>query len=563
MNKIGIGISIFLICFEAWSAAKAGRGWRLSDLLRDPKLNGLVFDSVEDQRLVQTRLQEFFDFQDEKFSDEKMEQIVDSCSSANSNPFCRFVLESSLPKSKKKLSKKARKREIVRLVKKSLQAGKYQLPADATESDLHEVFKGFHKISQVNDLGEKLLKDKDCPSSALLVAVAMKLETQFPLEKFKLLASRLYERTLSCSLDVSSLHAGYRLGLISVWEGRCDRAEEVLSKIPDSVQTQDYRLRISYWRWHCANQLKNDFLKNELSANLIKNYPLSLHTILVQPNPNFSEASLLNRDPQISFRTLTDSKLNEVTRAVEGLLSQGQINYALELLRAHSELAFKTEIPFRLYWSILFSRVGDQPDSFQMMASVFRENPVLISRDTLQLMYPLHQFDTIQKTGIELDPFLIISLIRQESAFNEIAKSPAGAIGLMQLRPSTARNFERVSTKQLFNPQVNIRVGIKYLSQLLKRYNGETELALAAYNAGPQRIAEWTKRYPIENRMLFLDLLPISETREYVSSIVRNYFWYSKLYQSTLQGPPVTQQRPQETPNPAPVFQLLGFVKSS
>jgi soluble lytic murein transglycosylase len=64
----------------------------------------------------------------------------------------------------------------------------------------------------------------------------------------------------------------------------------------------------------------------------------------------------------------------------------------------------------------------------------------------------------------------------------------------------------------------------------LKVHQGETELALAAYNAGPERVKQWLKRYPIKNRLLFLDFLPIRETREYVSSITRNYYWYLKIY---------------------------------
>ena len=69
-----------------------------------------------------------------------------------------------------------------------------------------------------------------------------------------------------------------------------------------------------------------------------------------------------------------------------------------------------------------------------------------------------------------------------------------------------------------------------YLRKRLAQYNGDVELTLAAYNAGFSRVDDWKRRYPTENRILFLDLIPFRETRDYVSSILRNYYWYTKLY---------------------------------
>jgi soluble lytic murein transglycosylase len=130
------------------------------------------------------------------------------------------------------------------------------------------------------------------------------------------------------------------------------------------------------------------------------------------------------------------------------------------------------------------------------------------------------------------DPYLMISLIRQESAFNERARSRVGARGLMQLMPQTARRMERVSLRALFDPKTNIRLGVRFFSHLTERYEGEVELALAAYNAGPHKVDAWRQRYPIDNRLLFVDLIPYRETREYVASIARNYYFYKKLYAS-------------------------------
>ena len=115
----------------------------------------------------------------------------------------------------------------------------------------------------------------------------------------------------------------------------------------------------------------------------------------------------------------------------------------------------------------------------------------------------------------------------------------------MQLMPKTARKFERLrSTQKLYDPVTNVKIGSKFFSTLLTRYDGDAALALAAYNAGAKRIEDWVRRYPVKDRILFLDLIPFKETRQYVSAIARNYFWYNTLYpeveNETQQAAPVT-----------------------
>jgi soluble lytic murein transglycosylase len=87
-----------------------------------------------------------------------------------------------------------------------------------------------------------------------------------------------------------------------------------------------------------------------------------------------------------------------------------------------------------------------------------------------------------------------------------------------------------VGKAQLMDPRTNVQVGVRYFSGLLQRFGGEAELALAAYNAGPERVEQWLSRYPADDRLLFVDLIPFRETREYVASIARNYYWYRELY---------------------------------
>ena len=133
-----------------------------------------------------------------------------------------------------------------------------------------------------------------------------------------------------------------------------------------------------------------------------------------------------------------------------------------------------------------------------------------------------------------VDPMLVAGLIRQESAFAEDARSNRNAMGLMQLEPKTARLLARqskirYSQVQLFEGDYNVRLGTLYLSNLRKQF-GSVESALAAYNAGEDRVIEWTAGQTYREPAEFVDSIPFTETREYVEIVSRNADIYRKLY---------------------------------
>jgi peptidoglycan lytic transglycosylase len=136
----------------------------------------------------------------------------------------------------------------------------------------------------------------------------------------------------------------------------------------------------------------------------------------------------------------------------------------------------------------------------------------------------------------EVDPYLLLALIRQESGFDPQALSIANAHGLMQLLPSTARLVARgmrmhpPSVARLHDPEVNIPLGTKYFSDLLRRFDGQSDKALAGYNAGEDRVEVWTSEGGYADNAEFVETIPFSQTRNYVKTIDRDYWFYKRLY---------------------------------
>jgi soluble lytic murein transglycosylase len=154
-----------------------------------------------------------------------------------------------------------------------------------------------------------------------------------------------------------------------------------------------------------------------------------------------------------------------------------------------------------------------------------------------RILFPKPWWDTIKAESAKnnLDPYLVVSLIRQESEFNASVVSHANAYGLMQVLPAVGQQLARqegmshFETFQLLDPATNIRLGTRYLRQTLDHFGGVTEYALAAYNAGDGRVADWQAAGPYQGMDEFVESIPFTETREYVEAILRNMETYKAI----------------------------------
>ncbi len=138
-----------------------------------------------------------------------------------------------------------------------------------------------------------------------------------------------------------------------------------------------------------------------------------------------------------------------------------------------------------------------------------------------------------------LDPYLVMGLVRQESAFDARALSVANARGLMQILPETAahssrRSRTRSAARRLNDPAYNVRTGCAYLAGLMKDFDGHPELAMAAYHAGDFRVKDWVSKYSFHDPGVFLESIPIPATRTYVELVLRD----AVIYRQLLSGSP-------------------------
>ena len=160
------------------------------------------------------------------------------------------------------------------------------------------------------------------------------------------------------------------------------------------------------------------------------------------------------------------------------------------------------------------------------MSAPFESIPLAYWR----ILFPEAWWDIIKAESAKnnLDPYLVVSLIRQESEFSPNVISYANAYGLMQVEPAAGKQLAReegmshFQTFQLFDPETNIRLGTRYLRQLLDRFGGVEEYALAAYNAGESRVVDWQAAGPYGGMDEFVESIPFTQTREYVEAIQRN-----------------------------------------
>jgi len=411
---------------------------------------------------------------------------------------------------------------------KLLAAQKISELSDATVNDIIYGTKRL-KAAQKKIVTQKLLAPGPCYKSSLYVGVASVWEINFPEEDATHYAMSLLHKAQACNNDELAHFAQYRLGIFNIWQKNCAGALPILEKSLGSTETF-FQSRAVYWQSLCEAKLVNPAARTP--AHFYRQFPLSLYPLLDVGGERFDAYATVkkNDEPNVTLRSKNDIAINQTLLVAESLLALKQKSLAtgaLDRLEFTQVQAQPAEL--QLYLAFLLDKAEFDLFKFQILSRLFQTNPKLKTESSMRLFYPERHRGTILGASGSIDPYLIMALIRQESAFNVNARSGKGARGLMQLMPSLARVYG-LSSADIAMPERNVEIGVRYFRSLLKKYHNQIPMALAAYNAGPKMVDGWLKRYPTDDPILFVELMPFRETREYVAAILRNWYWYSNLY---------------------------------
>lgn len=195
----------------------------------------------------------------------------------------------------------------------------------------------------------------------------------------------------------------------------------------------------------------------------------------------------------------------------------------------------------------LYLEMGNYNGAYHTMA---REKPKRDKESAIiwGVTYPLAYREDVAKNAAAnaLPESLVWAIMRTESNYLPVAKSPVGALGLMQIMPATAESMSKGGSKRLTHPDLNIKLGTLHLKDLLQSYDRNLTLAIAAYNAGSGNVKRWQKGYGHLPEDEFIESIPFRETREYVKKVVSSMEMYQRLYRL----PPYKHPEPKKQASP-------------
>jgi soluble lytic murein transglycosylase-like protein len=206
--------------------------------------------------------------------------------------------------------------------------------------------------------------------------------------------------------------------------------------------------------------------------------------------------------------------------------------------------AYPTNLGMQFMLADLYVQGGEPFSANNVLQKKFRQfvrhGGANVPHRFWEILFPLNYWETI-KTESErhqVDPYLMASIIRQETGFEPTTVSNADAVGIMQIMPAeaakiaAAAGLQPPTREQLFDPKINIAIGVAEYSQKLAAVHGNPILAIAAYNAGEDAVGKWIAQTPIDDEDLFVESIPFAETRLYVKTVSRNRYEYRRIYEA-------------------------------
>jgi soluble lytic murein transglycosylase len=351
-------------------------------------------------------------------------------------------------------------------------------------------------------------------------------------------------------------YAHWKVAWLSLRQGRNDAAKTAFEQQIALYASSAEIPAAVYWRGRLAEEdndlamarayyLKlSDRFRNYYYGELARQ---RLAKVKVDSSTEPPHYALLDRLPPINSinKFSEDAAPSDNLRVQKArLLENGALlDFAVRELRAAAEEEKGSWLPAET------ARMYQEAGRYDMAVEVLkRAVPNYFSLDIPSLprsyweaLFPKPYWTDLKRYASDnaLDPYLVASLIRQESEFNPNAVSRANAVGLMQLLPKVGKGvakqekLKHFSATQLFTPGINLQLGTRYFRSMVDKF-GAFEYALAAYNAGSDRVEDWLGQAKYRDAQEFVESIPFTETREYVQAILRNAYVYRQLYGAPL-----------------------------
>ncbi|MBI5848176.1 MAG: transglycosylase SLT domain-containing protein [Nitrospirae bacterium] len=378
----------------------------------------------------------------------------------------------------------------------------------------------FYKARSLYRAGDKkgfeaalntLTKRNDKKAGFLLVTVAADRRREKDFDR----AIQIYQDVLK-NYPSDAEDALWGIGWTQYLAGNYQQSEETFSRLHDRYDEAKYL----YWLARSMEAQNRD--------------ASGLYTrLMTAGNNNFYAVLAYARSgrmlPRLSSLNLSDgtpgkSRGNE---KIEALISLDMRQEAVAELAASCRTT--PSMPDLLFSAAKFQELGE------FKRSITLTSKIPYSEKMHRFWYPLAFWDKVEQASKRnnLDPFIILSVMREESRFDQAVKSPAGAYGLMQLMPQTAYRLDKNlklgihRPSQLTDPKNNVQLGSFYLRNLLDEFHSLAHM-LAAYNAGELAVRSWQQRFDYRSIDEFIEDIPYNETRNYVKKVLTSYFHYRR-----------------------------------
>ncbi len=362
-------------------------------------------------------------------------------------------------------------------------------------------------------------------------------------------AVRAYEDAYRTA-DLSKIKrdALWRLGWLHYQQGAWEDAVEAFDSLAGTGPGHHWQNRTHYWKARALERMGRVDAAQTVYGQVAAEWPMTYYGQLSEsrlqrprpagPQPRENRMSPVMNGPASSVFRL-DTHFQKATE----LSKLGLRREALEeFLVVKRQYHGRPQTLYALARHML--ELGDFETPIAIAKQYFRESlerrRISFDSPLWRMAYPTGYMPQIRRyAASHVDPFVIAGIIREESLYNPEALSSVGAMGLMQLMPETANRIARrlglgsVEREDLLQGEVNVRLGVAYVGQLSRDYQGNLIRTIAAYNAGPAAVKRWVAKFGGRDPDEFVELISYRETRRYVKRVLTSYRIYKTLHSTT------------------------------